>query len=211
MAKIVVLGAGIGGISQVYELRQTLGKDHQVVLIGDSDRFEFTPSNPWVAVGWRKEGQICVDLPDLMKKHGIDFHGIGAKRLHPDDNKVELTDGSEVNYDYLVIATGPKLAFEEVPGLGPDGGFTQSSARPVMRTRLASTSRSSWPGAREGLPAPQGARAERASRPGRFFACFPRRLPRVTYTTGLRVSRSPRIWWSWISTPPEPPGATKCR
>ena len=36
MAKIVVLGAGIGGISQVYELRQTLGKEHQLVLIGDS-------------------------------------------------------------------------------------------------------------------------------------------------------------------------------
>ena len=71
MAKIVVMGAGIGGISQIYELRQTLSREHQLVLVGDSNRFEFTPSNPWVAVGWRKEGQICVDLPDLMKKHGI--------------------------------------------------------------------------------------------------------------------------------------------
>ncbi|HEY5760499.1 MAG TPA: FAD/NAD(P)-binding oxidoreductase, partial [Steroidobacter sp.] len=31
----------------------------------------------------------------------------------------------ELDYDYLVIATGPKLAFDEVPGLGP-GGFTES-------------------------------------------------------------------------------------
>ena len=69
MAKIVVLGAGIGGISQVYELSKEVGKRHDIVLIGDSDRFEFTPSNPWVAVGWRKEGQIWVDLPDLRKKH----------------------------------------------------------------------------------------------------------------------------------------------
>ena len=52
MAKVVVLGAGIGGITQVYELKQTLGKAHEIVLLGDSDRFEFTPSNPWVAVGW---------------------------------------------------------------------------------------------------------------------------------------------------------------
>ena len=51
MAKIVVIGAGIGGISQVYELRQALGNSHEIVLVGDSDRFEFTPSNPWVAVG----------------------------------------------------------------------------------------------------------------------------------------------------------------
>jgi sulfide:quinone oxidoreductase len=36
-----------------------------------------------------------------------------------------LADGSSVDYDYLIIATGPKLAFEEIPGLGPDG-HTQS-------------------------------------------------------------------------------------
>ena len=35
------------------------------------------------------------------------------------------TSGRELGYDYLVIATGPKLAFDEVPGLGPHG-FTQS-------------------------------------------------------------------------------------
>ncbi len=126
MARIVVLGAGIGGISQIYELRKALGSQHELVLIGDSDRFEFTPSNPWVAVGWRKLEQTTVHLPDVMQKLGITFHGQGAKRLHPADNRVELNDGSNVDYDYLVIATGPKLAFEEVPGLGPHGGFTQS-------------------------------------------------------------------------------------
>ena len=37
-----------------------------------------------------------------------------------------MDEGSSVDYDYLVIATGPKLAFEEVPGLGPHDGYTQS-------------------------------------------------------------------------------------
>ncbi len=126
MAKIVVMGAGIGGISQVYELRKELDKQHEIVLVGDSDHFEFTPSNPWVAVGWRKPKQIKVDLPETMRKHGIEFHGQGVKRLHPESNRLELNDDTTVDYDYLVIATGPKLAFEEVEGLGPDGGFTQS-------------------------------------------------------------------------------------
>ena len=125
MARIVVMGAGIGGISQIYELRKELGTAHQLVLVGDSDRFEFTPSNPWVAVGWRQSKQIVVNLPDLMKKYGIEFHGQGARRLHPKENRLELNDDSSVEYDYLVIATGPKLAFEEVEGLGPEG-HTQS-------------------------------------------------------------------------------------
>ena len=125
MAKIVVMGAGIGGISQIYELRKELGKEHELVLVGDSDYFEFTPSNPWVAVGWRKGQQIKVDLRDLMKKYGIEFNGGGVKRLHADENRLEMNDDSSIDYDYLVIATGPKLAFEEVEGLGPEG-HTQS-------------------------------------------------------------------------------------
>lgn len=125
MARIVVLGAGLGGISQIYELRKELGKEHELTLVGDSDRFEFTPSNPWVAVGLRKPDQITIDLSQLMKKYGIEFSGGGAKRLHPEQNRLELNDGSDLEYDYLVIATGPKLAFEEVAGLGPEG-HTQS-------------------------------------------------------------------------------------
>jgi len=126
MARIVVMGAGIGGISQAYELRKEFGKQHEIVLVGDSSRFEFTPSNPWVAVGWREFRQVTIELPDLMQKYNIEFHPQGVRRLHPGENRLELNDSSDVLYDYLVIATGPKLAFEEVPGLGPDGGFTQS-------------------------------------------------------------------------------------
>ncbi len=135
MATIAVIGAGIGGISQVYELRKALGREHEIVLVGDSDRFEFTPSNPWVAVGWRKPKQITVDLPDTMQKHGIEFHGQGVKRMQPADNRLELNDGNSIDYDYLVIATGPKLAFDEVEGLGPESGYTQS----VCKTGHADT------------------------------------------------------------------------
>ena len=34
--------------------------------------------------------------------------------------------GREITYDKLLVGTGPRLAFEKIPGLGPDGGFTQS-------------------------------------------------------------------------------------
>ena len=46
MATIIVMGAGIGGISQAYELQKELGRQHRVIVVSDSDRFEFTPSNP---------------------------------------------------------------------------------------------------------------------------------------------------------------------
>ena len=60
-----------------------------------------------------------------MQRKKIEYIGAGAKRVHPEENRVELEDGSSVAYDYLVIATGPDLAFDEIEGLGPEAN-TQS-------------------------------------------------------------------------------------
>lgn len=125
MAHIVVLGAGIGGISMTYELKDALGREHEVTLVTSNPYFQFTPSNPWVGVGWRSKENIIVELAPLMAKRGITFVQQSAQRLHPVENRIELDDGRSINYDYLVIATGPDLAFDEIPGLGPDG-HTQS-------------------------------------------------------------------------------------
>ena len=96
--------------------------------ISNNPRFHFVPSNPWVAVNWRTRADIELDIGPSLKRKGIDFVPVGAKRVHPAENRIELDDGSSIAYDYLVIATGPKLAFDEVPGLGPAaaGGHTQS-------------------------------------------------------------------------------------
>ena len=125
MAHIIVLGAGIGGMSAAYELRGALGKGHAVTVVGDGDLFSFTPSNPWVAVGWRRPADIQISVPTHLARHDIGFEGVGAQRVEPERNRVLLRDGRALEYDYLVIATGPRLAFDEVPGLGP-GGHTQS-------------------------------------------------------------------------------------
>ncbi len=58
--------------------------------------------------------------PHLAKK-GIGFEAAGAQSVLPGENALLLRDGRKLPYDYLVIATGPRLAFDEVPGLGPDG------------------------------------------------------------------------------------------
>jgi sulfide:quinone oxidoreductase len=125
MAEIVVLGAGLGGTLMAYELLPQLRPGDRVTLISQGQVYHFVPSNPWVAIGWRKRADIEIDLVDVMKRKGIRLMPQGAKRVHPLENRVELGDGSSVNYDFLVVATGPDLAFDEIPGLGPDG-YTQS-------------------------------------------------------------------------------------
>ncbi len=126
MKHIIVLGAGIGGMSVAYELRAALSKEQaRITVVGEGPMFSFTPSNPWVAVGWRKPADVQIDAPSHLKKKVIDFDGAGAERVVPEANHIILRDGRTLDYDYLVIATGPRLAFDEVPGLGPSA-FTQS-------------------------------------------------------------------------------------
>lgn len=125
MAKIVIVGAGIGGIPMAFEMKDLARKEDEVVVIADTPTFHFVPSNPWVGVNWRKPEDIKVPLEPVFKKKKITFIQQKVARFQPEQNQVELADGSTVAYDFLVIATGPKLAFEEIPGLGPHG-FTES-------------------------------------------------------------------------------------
>ena len=125
MAEIVVLGAGLGGTLMSFELAEKLRPEDRLTLIGQDASFRFVPSNPWVAVGWRKPADIAVDLTTVTRRKNIRFLTTGARRVHPAEKRVEMMDGQDVAYDYLVIATGPDLAFNEIPGFGPDA-HTQS-------------------------------------------------------------------------------------
>ncbi len=118
---VVILGAGLGGTIAAYEIRHALGDRAHVVMVSNGDTFHFTPSNPWVAVNWRKREAIEVSLPGVMKRKGVEFINVAATGIRPDEKSVDLADGRTLAYDYLVIATGPDLAFDEIPGLGPNG------------------------------------------------------------------------------------------
>jgi sulfide:quinone oxidoreductase len=120
MARVAVLGAGLGGVIMAYELRDVLGRGHEIIVVNKGSAYSFVPSNPWVAVGWRDRQSIEVDLGPVFAKRDITLHPEGARRVHPAENRIELTDGRMVDYDYLVIATGPDLAFDEIEGFGPD-------------------------------------------------------------------------------------------
>jgi sulfide:quinone oxidoreductase len=126
MAHIVVLGAGIGGMPAAYELRQALPPEHTITVINATDYFQFTPSNPWAAVGWRERDKIVLSIEPLLKRKRIDFIGQPVTAIDAPGNKLTLKNGDTVSYDYMVITTGPKLSFDEVPGAGPHGGFTHS-------------------------------------------------------------------------------------
>ena len=108
-----------------YEMRERMLSEDRLTVVNQGSVYSFVPSNPWVAVGWRSRDDISVDLAKTFAQRGITLRPEGARKVHPKENRIELNDGSLLDYDYLIVATGPDLAFDEVPGLGPSG-HTQS-------------------------------------------------------------------------------------
>ena len=125
MAHIIIIGAGIGGLPMAFEMREIARPEDRVTVLANTKTFHFVPSNPWVAVNWRKREEVELEIAPLLANRKIDFDSTGVKRVHPAENRLELADGRSLDYDFLIIATGPKLAFDEIEGLGPQG-HTQS-------------------------------------------------------------------------------------
>lgn len=130
MAHIVIMGAGIGGMPAAYEMREILPKEHRVTVVNTTDYFQFVPSNPWVAVGWRTREAVTLPIAPYLQRKGIGFIPNAVTHIDAPANKLTLAGGETLDYDYLVITTGPKLAFDEISGAGPvssgGGGNTHS-------------------------------------------------------------------------------------
>jgi sulfide:quinone oxidoreductase len=131
MAKVAIIGAGFAGQIAALYLGDALGKNHEITMINMSDRFLYVPSLVWVGVGHMHPDKPRFQLKPVYDRMHIDFVHGKATEVHTDERYViaDKKDGSgqaRVNYDYLLVATGPKLNFEATPGLGPGKGNTYS-------------------------------------------------------------------------------------
>jgi len=139
MARVVVIGAGLGGLSAAYELRHELPTEHQVTLISNHPKFTFVPSLPWIGLGLRSLDRIQLDLATTVPRHGVEWIQGAVTGINPRDRSLTV-NGETLSYDYVVIATGPELATDAMPGLGPDQGYTHSVCNP----HHAMLSRAAW-------------------------------------------------------------------
>jgi sulfide:quinone oxidoreductase len=116
--KVVVVGSSFAGYTGAIELAESLEGKHDITVVADSHLFTFIPSLIWYPFGLRSDEDITFDVRDQYNKHHIKF--IEEKVISFDmDNRLVITNNQSIAYDYLLIATGPKVDFDSVPGLGP--------------------------------------------------------------------------------------------
>lgn len=138
--RVLVLGSSFAGMTAALEVRKHLDERHEVVVLDPRDHFTFIPSLIWMPFGARDADDVTFPLKPLYDRKGIEFVNEPAARVDVDGHTVSTASGHSLDYDKLLVATGPRLAFEKVPGLGPEGGYTQS----VCNLEHAEMARDAW-------------------------------------------------------------------
>ncbi len=138
--RVVVVGSSFAGLTAALTLRKELGDEHEIVVVDPRDHFTFIPSLIWLPFGIREPGDITFPLEPTYARKGISFVNEAATAIDPGRHVVTTDSGRELDYDRLLLATGPRLAFEKVPGLGPEDGYTSS----VCNLEHALGTRDAW-------------------------------------------------------------------
>ena len=146
MARILIVGAGFAGHFGAMTLADTLKRkkifnQHQITVVNRNANFNYIPSLIWVGIGQMAPAKMQFDLAKVYRKLGIAFQIGRVYAVHPDEQYVVLetadNPAARLDYDYLLMATGPLLNFPATPGLGPDQGFTNSVCTPPHAVHAA--------------------------------------------------------------------------
>jgi len=118
-----VLGGGVGGLVSALYLKEqidTYGIDAEVTVINKSEWHYMPPLWMDVAVEGMPLEKTRAPIRGL-EKYGVNVIVQEATKINPDERKVALADGSQVDYDYLIVALGSRNAWEAYPGLAEVG------------------------------------------------------------------------------------------
>jgi NADH dehydrogenase FAD-containing subunit len=119
MAKILILGAGFGGIVAAESLAQKLGSEHEITLVSRSSQFVYYPALVRLAFGECQPNEIAFDLRNSLFDRKVRFVEGEVARIHARERHITLARGDVVGdmpYDFLILAMGRRLQTERVIG-----------------------------------------------------------------------------------------------
>ena len=133
MAKVLIAGAGVGGLAAAHRLRKRLPNSDEIVVFDQSSFHTFWPSLLWLMTGTRQAGQVMRPLAALQERR-IQIVEAPITALEP-DTKTVVAGGARWTGDALIIALGAALDSSGIPGLDDELGnfYTVEGAQTVWR------------------------------------------------------------------------------
>jgi sulfide:quinone oxidoreductase len=137
MQRVLILGAGFGGLQLATRLSEAVPDAVAVTLIDQSDSFVFGYSKLDIMFGRETPDAMRLSYRDIAKA-AVDFRQERIESIDPVNRRV-VTDRGSYDADILVIALGADIAAELTPGLVEDGyEFYSVAGAEQLRDVLAS-------------------------------------------------------------------------
>lgn len=150
--RILILGAGFGGLTVATELRKGLGQDHRVIIVDRKKSFMMGLVKLWILEGSRRLEESQTPLDGLNAK-GIEYLNDEVTRIDTTSNRVQANDRGWIEYDYLVVALGAELVPDRIPGFIKRGyNLYDAQQVPKLRERLLELKRGRIAVAIMGMP-----------------------------------------------------------
>jgi NADH dehydrogenase len=132
--KIVILGAGYGGLMTTVRLQKSLGvNEADIVLVNKNDYHYETTWLHEASAGTLHHDRVRYDIKDVIDRQKVDFVQDTVVEVKPEEKLVVLENG-ELSYDYLVIALGAEPETFGIQGL-KEYAFTISNINAARQIR----------------------------------------------------------------------------
>ncbi|MDJ0791179.1 MAG: FAD/NAD(P)-binding oxidoreductase [Acidimicrobiia bacterium] len=119
MKRVLILGAGTAGTMVANKLSERLGDDWAITIVDQDETHHYQPGYLFIPFGIYRPEDVVKPKADFLPARADTIHA-AIDLIEPAENQVRLDDGTIIDYDYLVIATGAHLRPDETPGLESD-------------------------------------------------------------------------------------------
>lgn len=134
--RILILGAGFGGLAAATELRKGLGQDHRVIVVDRKRSFMMGLVKLWILEGSRRLEESQTPLDGLNAK-GIEYLNDEVTRIDVASSRVQAKEHGWIEYDYLVVALGAELVPDRIAGFVGNGyNLYDAQQVPKLRDKL---------------------------------------------------------------------------
>lgn len=117
MKKVLILGAGTAGTMMANHLNHELDKhEWQIDIIDEKEEHHYQPGYLFLPFDIYTPEDIIKEIKDFIPK-GVNLVKGKIDVILPKENVVKMADGMKLPYDLLIIATGAKIAPEEIEGM----------------------------------------------------------------------------------------------
>ncbi len=126
MKTFLILGAGTGGTMVANKMAAKLdSREWRIVIIDRDQTHYYQPGFLFIPFSIYSAEDVIKPKKNFLPPT-IDVIFSDIELIEPDKNRVQLTNGKNIHYDYMVVATGSHIHPEEITGMRDSGGWQKN-------------------------------------------------------------------------------------